>query len=66
LKKETEYAKKLIMNENKLDHLIDVLDRSREHIIRQSIDVYDDNNSQMFSNVPHLMTIQGDSYTQRT
>jgi hypothetical protein len=30
LKKETEYAKKLIMNEKKLDHLLEVLDKSKE------------------------------------
>jgi len=43
LKKETEYAKKLILNEKKLDHLLGVLDKSRESIIKQSISAFDDN-----------------------
>lgn len=30
LKKDTEFAKKLILNEKKIDHLIGVLDKSRE------------------------------------
>ncbi len=43
LKKETEYAKKLILNEKKLDHLLGVLDKSRDHIIKQSLTAYDEN-----------------------
>eukprot|EP00347_Sterkiella_histriomuscorum_P014031 403362423 len=43
LKKETEYAKKIILNEKKLDHLIGVLDKSKEQIFRNSIDAYENN-----------------------
>lgn len=45
MKKETEYAKKLILNEKKLDHLLGVLDRSREVIYRQSVDAFEHNQS---------------------
>jgi hypothetical protein len=30
LRRETEYARKLILNEKKIDHLLGVLDRSKE------------------------------------
>jgi trehalose-6-phosphate synthase len=43
LKKDTEYAKKLILNEKKLDHLLGVLDKSRDHIVKKSLTAYDDN-----------------------
>ncbi|CDW87271.1 UNKNOWN [Stylonychia lemnae] len=43
LKKEAEYAKKIILNEKKLDQLIGALDRSKEAIYRQSIDAYENN-----------------------
>ena len=45
LKKEAEYAKKLILNERKIDHLMGVLDKQRDHIVKQSTIAYEDNQS---------------------
>ena len=45
LRKETEFAKKLILNEKKIGHLLDVLDRSKETIYRQSVHAYEQNQS---------------------
>ncbi len=38
LKKETDYARKLILNEKKLDHLLGVLDQTKEQIMRNSVE----------------------------
>jgi len=38
LRRETEYARKLILNEKKIDHLLGVLDRSKDSIMQKSID----------------------------
>jgi hypothetical protein len=38
LRRETEYARKLIINEKKIDHLLGVLDRSKDTIMQKSID----------------------------
>lgn len=43
MKKDTEYAKKLILNEKKIDSLLSALDKSREDIVRTSILAYEDN-----------------------
>lgn len=50
LKKETEYAKKLILNEKKLDHLLTVLDRSKDDIVRQSVQVVSDHSASYIEN----------------
>jgi hypothetical protein len=38
LRRETEYARKLILNEKKIDRLLGVLDRSKDSIKQKSID----------------------------